>query len=242
VVAKVTPRASTKKWAGDGPIMHYELYPTGPVGEETYAKVIRYRQGVQLVFHTSGKLWKMDWLYVLQSFINGLVLLSLAKALANFYAENLDKAASMIKNTTRDYFNFDRRNAEIGMKAALTALLFDSVDVNKKGQISTAEVVACLARLQDVTFEQAVAVANLVVCKNEKAVGEGISFDQFLASREGRMIGFSEYLKIAERVGGPAKFPHTDLGECRKLFDAARASRRSSRLIETSSIAPVLEA
>lgn len=60
VFAYIRPKATTTQWAGNGPITHYNQYPTK--GGLSYDKVFRYRQGVVVTFRSTGKLYKMDWI------------------------------------------------------------------------------------------------------------------------------------------------------------------------------------
>ena len=76
----------------------------------------RYRQGVEFRFHSTGRIYRMDWYYFLNTVINSIVLLSTAKVVADVYAVYLSPNATMIKKRTREHFNSDRRLAEIALK------------------------------------------------------------------------------------------------------------------------------
>lgn len=79
IYAFIRPKVMTAQWAGNGPITHYNSYPSGPAGAQSYDKVFRYRQGVVVSFQTTGRLYKMDWIYFLNSIVAGLVLMGVAK-------------------------------------------------------------------------------------------------------------------------------------------------------------------
>lgn len=72
----------------------------------------------------------------------------------------------MIRFDTRETFSVNARNAEIGMKAAISAADFNLLDLNNDGEIEMAELVRTFARIPGIEFEQAAAVARLVLTIN----------------------------------------------------------------------------
>jgi len=238
VHATITPKALTSQWAGNGPITHYNVYPTRPdaSGAQVYDKIFRYRQGVVFTFQTTGTFYKMDWMYLLNAVIAGLVLLSVANSVAQTYAMYLAPNAVMIKNRTREFYNVEQRYAEIGLQALQRAIQFKAIDEDNDGQLEIDDVVQSLAKIKDITFDQAFAVAHLILerADNDKAPkskdsitydpdGAGkLDFSEYLvASAGGQMIPFEQYLKIAPTR---AKIrTDIDRSESERKFAAARA-------------------
>ena len=56
VVAEVAPSHEKMGWAGQGPEVIHLQYPRGDEGNQTYHYVMRYRQGIQFNFESSGKI------------------------------------------------------------------------------------------------------------------------------------------------------------------------------------------
>ena len=69
----------------------------------------------------------------------------------------------MIRNAAFHSFDFDSRFAEIGMKGALAVLQFDEIDHGADLRIDLADLCRVYGRISGVSFEQAFAVAHLVM-------------------------------------------------------------------------------
>ena len=78
VRAEIVLQPNTKQWAGLGPIMSYEQFPTGE-GGRTFHKVERYRQGVVISFVTVGHVMRFDLKQLVLQLVIGLSLLAAAK-------------------------------------------------------------------------------------------------------------------------------------------------------------------
>ena len=114
----------------------------------------------------------MNWQYVFNTAIAGLVMLSVARAVTIGYALTLHPRASMLNNATSTRFRTTKRYAEIGMKGALAALQFERLDNDADSAIDLADFVAIYARIQGVTFEQALAVSTLVMDASKEETKE----------------------------------------------------------------------
>lgn len=229
--ATATASAATELWAGNGAKTVYEVYPSGAHGEMTYDKIFVYRQGVAFHFRTTGLFYKFDVQYVVLVLVSGLVLLAAAKLVATGVALYMMPGISpMIQNRTREVFDVNARFAEIGMKAALASLQFHVLDVDGDGVLDVEDLVAIFATLHDITAEEAIAVAKLVLAaadqetdalgrpKKQKKKEEekknaavtpaggapppsGVDFSEFLVAREGgQMIGFRKYIDYVTKA------------------------------------------
>ena len=138
--------------------------------------------------------------------LQGVVIAGLAKTVATAFALYLlpNGRSKMIRNRVKEKFSVSGRYAEIGMKAANAAAQFARLDHDHTGEIHLWELCNNFAKLRGVTFEQAYAVATLVLDGADKSVKSApvsdgsIDFDEFLRAMEGgNMIKFDKYLKIA---------------------------------------------
>jgi len=242
--------------------VHYEHYPSGAAGSQTYDKVFMYRQGIAITFRTTGTLYKFDWQYVINVLLGGLVFLFAAKMVANFVALYLMGGISkMIRNRTRETFDIQGRYAEIGMKAALAAMQFHRIDDDADGVIEVEDLVVAFAHLHGVTAEQAVAIGRVVLAhadkdgaSKEKARAkvsatsitnpsgkEGLDFSEFLVAREGgQMIGFDKYLGLVEKEAAKGikreSKSMTD-EQMKALFHATRLKAHASPSRPSTSVA-----
>jgi hypothetical protein len=89
VFANITSEKQLLPWAGPGSERVHIVYPSGPVGAQTFEYVDRYGQGVVFDFHASGKVYKFDFSFFLNTLITGIVLLGVAGTITNFIAFNL---------------------------------------------------------------------------------------------------------------------------------------------------------
>jgi len=267
IIADVRVTAEKSNWAGAGPKVHYEVYPSGPGGSQTYDKIFQYRQGVAIKFKSAGELYKFDWQYVINVLLGGLVFLFAAKAIANTAALYfLGKTSSMIRNRTRENFDINSRFAEIGMKAALAALQFSKVDHDTDAVLEVEDLVVAFARLHGITAEQAIAISKVVLAQADKdgqkvgksaKVGnrpkktsttnpydkDGLDFAEFLMAREGgQMIPFDSYLGLIEKEASKIDYQTkmTD-EEMAKLFYEKRAVFHANREHELGTPAPTQE-
>ena len=90
-------------------------------------------------------------------------MLAVARAVTIGYALTLHPRASMLRNATSTRFRTTKRYAEIGMKGALAALQFERLDNDSDCAIDLPDLVAIYARIQGVTFQQALAISTLVM-------------------------------------------------------------------------------
>ena len=200
--ANVRPEAKKSQWAGDGPLVQWNQYPTGPRGARRYDKVEMYRQGIIFQFRTTGKLFRMDWYFFFNTVISGLVLLSTAKSATAMYACYLAPNAPMIKTRTREQFKLEHRLADIGLKAALAISEFRELDSDGDGQLQPEELTRAYARIPGVTFEQAFAITNLVIATGD-TFGDRKDQVGMLQGKKNRIADLSEETKgsVASKKG-----------------------------------------
>lgn len=190
--------------------------------------------------------------------ISGIVLVGTATTVASAYAMYGHRNHKMIKNKVREAFKVDRRYADIALKAALAANSFAHLECNDDHTIDAASLCSAFACINEVNFEQAWAMAHLVLeaCdsradkKRRRGIGlrrmvapnDGtttgseeatLNFGEFLVATEsGQMIDFQRFLAEAPSV---AKVnPSVDKAMCERTFAFARKSHKA-RMSERSS-------
>lgn len=117
VQATITLKAAKDAWAGKGAITHYNAYPSGPAGAQSWDKIFRYRQDVIFSFRTTGTLYTFDLYLLLNVIIRGIVLFGLANVITSVYALYLHPKSSMIYKNTAEQFDVNKELSSIGMKS-----------------------------------------------------------------------------------------------------------------------------
>lgn len=238
--------------------------------------------------------------FFINSIVAGLVLLSVAKTVATIFAMYMAPNAEMVKNRCREFFNVEKRYADIALKAVQRAVQFDTFDHNCDGQLEvaprrepwtasrcasrlsarvpsvgarvlTAFDVACsrlfmrapsltlsthgvvqvedlvqtLARIKKITFDQAWAVAHLImesadedtmvgflpsplktstsnvtVKRQPSGLGK-IDFGEYMVASEGeKMMSFEKFLELAPKMA--TIHVNSDYETCKRAFMRAR--------------------
>lgn len=152
----------------------------------------------------------MNWNYVFNSAIAGLVMMGIASYATILYAQYLHPKAGMIRHATTSHFRTERRIAEIGMKGALAALQFEALDVGRDNALDLHDLCATYARINGVNFEQALAIAHLVVNASRAETKEMRKARAILSSR--RML-------------------QQGLARGRSLVDLAQAARKAKAVV-----------
>lgn len=191
-----------------------------------------------------GLFYRFDGYYVYTLLISGLVLLSTAKAAAQAYAMYLTANANMIKRRTREELKVERRYADVGLKAALAVQAYTTL--GQRTTITAEDICMAFAKTP-CTFEQAFAIANLVLeasdtstlekKKKQKsgtvakvaAIGDAsreppsIDFNEFLlASNEGQTMSFEQLVADAPKLAEGKIDETLDPKKCEEAFNAAR--------------------
>ena len=125
----------------------------------------------------------MNWQYVLNTFIAGLVLLSLAKTVTVTYALYVHPKGEMVRNATTSTFEVSRRFAEIGMKGALAALQFAALDDDHDDKMDLDDLCATFGRIRGVTFEQALSIVRHRRPNSGLGLGDRVAPSDLMALR-----------------------------------------------------------
>jgi hypothetical protein len=148
VFADVEAQQQMLPWAGPGSERIHVLYPSGSLGQEVFEYVDRYAQGVVFDFEATGRVYKFDYTYLINTLVTAAVMLGVAGTITNFVAFNLLPGGhSDMLNANRFVpVNRKRGFAELGMKTALSALTFASFDPDNNQDIDAEDIVRPAAR------------------------------------------------------------------------------------------------
>ena len=173
-------RAELATWTGIGTDTSWLVYPTRPRGEpQEFHLVERWRHGVLFQFHVAGKVYQLNWFYLLSVLVSTLVMLKLANVVADavaFYCLP-NGQSQVLRNKRQEVVSKRSEFAEIGMKAALAAATYRSFDPDNNGSIEAVDIVRVFAHVEGVSWEQAHAIAHMILADadtgDEGEVGGG---------------------------------------------------------------------
>lgn len=205
--AEVVPHANRRQWAGLGPVMHYEAFPSGPQ-QQSFHKVERYRQGVVFRFKGVGSVLTFDFMQLVSMLVQVMALLKLAAVIVEQFAINwfLPPAVSTtLKKKKNERITATSELAALGLRAAIGATQYNLLDPNGNRRIETLELANAFAPIEGVSARQAYEIAQLVTS----------SADTDYYERK------SSWRMVASFVRGKAK--KTDVG-IRKRRDAKLAN------------------
>ena len=87
VTAIIRVTANTQTFRGPGPQVIWPQYPEGPLTEQTYHKVTRYRQGVVINFRSvRSKIYSFDTVFLINALCNALVIMGIAPLVVRIVA------------------------------------------------------------------------------------------------------------------------------------------------------------
>jgi len=195
VYATLTVRADETQWASLGAQTHYPQYPTGPTGRQSYHKVVRYTQVVSFRFRGTGLVYALDWLYLFNAFLAGIVLLGVAKTATSIIAKwfYYDRATcKMIRNKSMERLAVGTRLAELGVKAAAYSAIFNNLDDDSDGYIDVKDLVKSLKNTQySMADSKLHAIASLVIKRSSLLLNQRdeepdrMDYAEFMACMEG---------------------------------------------------------
>ena len=229
VKATVNAIAQTGNWAGPGGEVTYEKPMTGDIGAKTWQATSKYRQGVLFSFTATGIVYVLNWTYLINTLIAGLVLLKFANTIADLHAfYGLPGGTStLLRNKRVEKVSKKSEFAEHGLRAALAAVEFRQFDTDANGFVEAEDVVRAFAKVEGVTAEQAHAIATAIF--KDADVSEGgkvgtLDYAEFLDCVEGETIATKDFL---ENVGDSSEEPNFQ--RCIEVFKEQRARDEGER-------------
>lgn len=195
VYATMSVRADKTQWASLGAQTDYLQYPTGSIGRQSYHKIVRYTQVVSFRFRGMGQVYALDWLYLLNALLSGVVLLGVAKTITSIIAKWLyyDRTiCKMIRNKAMERLAVGTHLAELGVKAAAYAATFNSLDDDSDGYIDVKDIVKSLKDTKyEIADSKLHAIALLVIkrssllLKRKDNAPDRMDYAEFMSCMEG---------------------------------------------------------
>ena len=222
-------RAETGTWTGVGTDTVWVHYPTlDRAVPQEFELVERWRHGVLFQFHSAGKIFRFDVMYLVGILVEAIVLIKLANVAADFIAFYClpGGQSTVLRNKRQELVSKRSEFAEIGMKAALAACSYRTFDPDNNGSIEAIDIVKVFAHVEGVSWQQAHAIAHMILADadtsddGEVAGGPGgLSYIEYMTCLEGDAIDFKNFLN-----GVPDNPNATDREECEAAFNAERAN------------------
>ena len=189
-------------WGGWGAQTWFEEYPSGTEGDQSYVKVMRYRQGVVVEFQVKGQLYLADGMFLLLEVVATIVLLGACGTVTNFVAffciPNGISATLYTKRT--EWVNRKEVFAEMGAKAAANVKIFQALDLHKNGFLTFKDLTTSFADVPEIGFEKATHIARAILSDGAKDPSKGLTFQEFVDTLEGSNLGFKTYLKHVDKT------------------------------------------
>ncbi len=225
VHADLVVEAASGGWAGWGSHSFQIVPQTGSYGNETYHKVMRYRQGIVLNFIVTGTVYWLDPYVLLSLLIASVVLLGAARTVTDLVVFSIpgwltSGVTEMLSGRRYEHASKKGVFAELGIKAAIYAQQFSAMDHDSTGTLKFEDVVRIFGHVQDVDYDLAVRITQRIFddVGVEKDGGEKtIDFREFMTLVEGQMMDFDHYLKYAER-GGKVSVAGGALAAARQMY------------------------
>jgi len=209
VHATVKPKVEKARWAGlavKAPI--YEALPTGPAGQQTYKKLLRYSQGVVFKFSGKGYVYRFDIVFFVTQLTTGLVLLSLATTVTGYVAKYLWPTRRMIYNKATERLAVGTRLAEIALKTATHAVNFRALkDGASRESLRASDLADAFSSVLDeeqLSAEQALQLATMCIARanddptDDLAAKQQMDFIEYMRGMEaGSMISFDRFKDVA---------------------------------------------
>jgi len=211
--ANISASRQLLAWAGPGSERVHITYPTGEPGAQTFHYVDRYQQGVVFDFQATGRVYLFDYMYLVQTLVSAVVLLSVAGTITDtiaFYC--LPNGHSSVLNAHRRV-NVSKRQgfAELGIRTAIAARDFSAFDPDHNTLVEAEDIVKVLARVAGpgVTYKKKIDGKTVTVpfdCEKAHAIAIAILMDQHEAERaSATSFDFMDYMRTQDN--GTIDFP-----------------------------------
>lgn len=195
-------------WAGWGAQTYFPEYPRGARGQQTYHKVIRYRQGVVLEFRARGLVYIFDPRHLLNLIIATVVLLGACSVVIDaivFYMLPCGGLSTLLYRKRNERVNRQTVFATLGLRAAMSVQQFQYFDQDEKGFLTYADLVRMFGKVQEVDYEKACAIAQTVLAavgtEDPNTKEQIITFTNFVSLTEGNSsMQFDKYITHIESV------------------------------------------
>ena len=208
--------------------------PGGPPSE--FDIIDRHRRGVVFKFHVTGQVYAFDFFVLLKVLLSAVVLAGWAKLIADVVAFYClpNGTSTVLRNKREELVSKRGEFAELGMKAALAALIYRDLDPDNNGAIEPVDICKAFAHAEKsdgtpwVPWEKAHAIAHTVLKDADTDVDAaqgayGLSFSELATCLHGQSIDFDAFLKNWDQETTKGSRKEADMDRCRRAFEEERA-------------------
>ena len=208
--------------------------PGGPPSE--FDIIDRHRRGVVFKFHVTGQVYAFDFFVLLKVLLSAVVLAGWAKLIADVVAFYClpNGTSTVLRNKREELVSKRGEFAELGMKAALAALIYRDLDPDNNGAIEPVYICKAFAHAEKsdgtpwVPWEKAHAIAHTVLKDADTDVDAaqgayGLSFSELATCLHGQSIDFDAFLKNLDQETTKGSRKEADMERCRRAFEEERA-------------------
>lgn len=208
--------------------------PGGPPSE--FDIVDRHRRGVVFKFHVTGQVYAFDFFVLLKVLLSAVVVAGSANLVADVVAFYClpNGSSTVLRNKRQELVSKRGEFAELGMKAALTALIYRDLDPDNNGAIEPVDICKAFAHAEKsdgtpwVPWEKAHAIAHTVLRDADTDVDAaqgayGLSFSELATCLHGQSIDFDAFLKNLDQEITKGSRKEADMEKCRRAFEEERA-------------------
>lgn len=188
--------SSEGSWASVGPTTFYPTYPLGAVGAETYHRVIRYPQDIEINFAYTGYAYALNWTHLIETIVDVVVIFGIVKTLINMVIFFLlpNGLSTILKNKRDEQVSRETAFREMGMKACISVNQFNRISGQTEGDnVNLKDLTKVFGTVEGVNRDKAMKIAKTIIGKADK-----ISFNQFMSITEGDKIDFDQFLKLID--------------------------------------------
>ena len=213
-------------WAGAGPqAIHTEMPRVYSDGVESYERVIRYRQSVEVVARASGLVYGADLTHFVTVLLSAFLYLKVAVVIMDFVTFNLlpHGLSKVLYNKRAERVSRVHTFAQIGLKAAVAVKDFQAL-AQADGYIEIKDIVQQFGKVPSVNEEQAQMIARTIMraADTDTTLRGRISFNEFMSLFEGADgIDFEEYVKLVHQTGKAHKIDQSEAAAAQAAYDAA---------------------
>jgi len=219
VDVSVNVTLQSPSWTSSGPKTFFTRYPDGPIGRQTFHRVVRYPQDIEIRFVSRGYAYAFEPLHALQAFVDLVVLVGVAKTIMDIIVFNMlpNGISLVLKNKRSESTTRARAFAELGLKAAISVNQFNRIDSDGRGVLNLTELTKVFGTVEHVDRSQALQIAKTIL--KQKGGTDGIHFQEFMSITEGSAITFSRFLELVKNTAGDlSKISLKDKEEAMKAY------------------------
>ena len=153
-------------WAGAGPQVFFVQAPSYDAdGARSAEKMIRYRQGVEVVFRASGLVYAFDTQHFMNTLLSAYLFLAFAVYVMDFVTFNLlpNGISKVLYAKRAERVSKLHTFAQLGLKAAVAVKDFKSLDYDEQGFIDVKNLVSVFGGIPTIGKEQALLIAQTII-------------------------------------------------------------------------------